>query len=500
MTRRSPLLALATSWAVCLTAALMLLFGPAQAQEQPAAVTRADHARRTAIIAALQQNLPYVPGELLVKFRTGTAPSQQLSALRAIRHSAADSATRWIGETALLSGVATRDLEQAAYVLNAQPEVEYAQPNYILRLHARPNDTLYQAQWNMDQINMPAAWDINTGAASGVIVAVLDSGFTTVNDTVTFRLPVSDTGYTTATVPFLRPPDFDHARITGAAEFTFTGPWETGSGAPILFDAEGHGTHVAGTLAQQTNNAYGYAGVAHGATLMPVKVCSAYMDWVFSWGYDLQMPPTLSGACLSSDVLAGVRYAVDNGAKVLNMSLGAPGEAPAYLEALRYAVSKGAFVAISAGNDAEHGNPVEYPAGYGPAVQGVVSVGATSVGRVRARYSAYGSHIELAAPGGNCTGEDDAIWQVGADDADLTAIPPRFDRYVSQARCGTSMAAPHVAGAAALLYSQGITNPAAIEAALERFAIDLGTAGRDPEFGYGLIDVRAALRGLGLAR
>jgi serine protease len=500
MTKRSPLVARATPWAVCVAAALALLFTAVTAQEHPGASSTADRARLAAFVAALEQDLPYVPGELLVRFRSGTGTSQQLSALRAIRYAGAPGQTRWIGETALLTGVAMRDLEQAAYVLEAQPEVTYAQPNYIYRLHAAPNDTLYRSQWNMDQIKMPAAWDINTGAGSGVTIAVLDSGMTIDEGTFSFRVPETESDFRTASVPLQRPPDFDFARVSGGAEFTLSGPWVTASGRQIIFDAEGHGTHVAGTVAQQTNNEFGYAGVAHGATLMPVKVCSAYMDWVLSWGRDLEVPPTLSGACVSSSVLEGIRYAVDNGAKVLNMSLGGPNESPAYLDALRYAVSKGAFVSISAGNDAERGNPIEYPAGYGPTVPGVVSVAATSVGPVRARYSAFGDQVELAAPGGNCSSDDDAVWQVGPDPDDVEAIPPRFDRYVQKASCGTSMAAPHVAGAAALLYSQGITNPAAIEAALERFALDLGTPGKDPDFGYGLIDVRAALRGLGLAR
>ena len=121
-------------------------------------------------------------------------------------------------------------------------------------------------------------------------------------------------------------------------------------------------------------------------------------------------------------------------------------------------------------------------------------------GRTRAAYSSFGSYVELAAPGGGCTSTADRIWQVEPNSSDLQVVPPRFDRYIAEGECGTSMASPHVAGAAALLRSQGITDPAAIEAALKQFAVDLGSPGQDVQFGYGLIDVRAALLGLRLGR
>jgi serine protease len=199
-------------------------------------------------------------------------------------------------------------------------------------------------------------------------------------------------------------------------------------------------------------------------------------------------------------VLEGIRYAADNGAKVLNMSLGGTQPVAAYLDALRYAVERGTFVAIAAGNSAEEGNPTSYPAAYAAQIDGVVSVGATKRGEQRASYSNHGAYVELAAPGGGCDAADDRIFQVYPNEDDLAIGPPRFNRYVGKGICGTSMAAPHVAGVAALLYSQGITNPAAIEAALKRFARDLGPAGRDDEYGYGQIDARAALRGLGVAK
>jgi serine protease len=469
------------------------------AQEPELMQSGADSRRLAAFANAIAHQLPYIPGELLVRFRDGIDPARQQSALRALRVDLSQSRGQWIGETLLVTGLPENDAEHAAMILGEQPEVLFAQANYIQRLHAVPNDTLYSRQWNMAQISMPVAWDINTSAGRGVTVAVLDSGFTNFDATINVRLPIPPSGRTFAifSVPFAKTPDFDLSRVLPPVEFTLTGPW-TFAGQRVVFAGNSHGTHVAGTIAQQTNNNFGFAGIANGATLMPVKVCFGTVDLVMWWGANLAFPGFLDGGCVTSDVIAGLHYAVDNGAKVLNLSLGGTSPSPAYRDALNYAVSKGAFVAISAGNDALDGNRPDYPASYATDIAGVVAVAATTPTKARATYSNFGSYVELAAPGGQCAGSDDRVWQIAPDDSALDVVPPRFDRYIDLGICGTSMASPHVAAAAALLYSQGITKPAAIEAALEQFAVDLGTTGRDPQFGYGLIDVRAALRGVGV--
>ena len=202
--------------------------------------------------------------------------------------------------------------------------------------------------------------------------------------------------------------------------------------------------------------------------------------------------------------MAGIRHAADNGAKIINVSIGGPAGQPAELDALNYAVSRGAFVAIAGGNEALDGNGPSYPAFYASQIQGVMAVAALTPTRERARYSNFGSYIEIAAPGGTGSGgaQADQIWQIGPNQSDLAflRLAPAFNRYQNLSSAGTSMASPHVAALAALLYSQGVTQPAAIEAAIKRFARDLGPAGRDDEYGFGLIDARATLRGLGVAR
>ncbi len=151
---------------------------------------------------------------------------------------------------------------------------------------------------------------------------------------------------------------------------------------------------------------------------------------------------------------------------------------------------------------------MEYPAGYAPGIDGVMSVGAIGKSRTRAHYSSTGAHLEVVAPGGSSRdsdgGEDRGyVWQVTLFPPDSNPLQlriPRFDRYVEVGYSGTSMATPHVSALAALLMSQGVTSPKAVEAAIERFALDLGPAGKDDQFGHGLIQARASLFGFGVRR
>jgi serine protease len=495
------------SLALTVAALVVALTGGQRAIAQQAALEPPDFRwsaeRMAAVAEAFRDDLDHIPGEVLVKFRPGMGPGSQAGALSVLRGDVPARDQHWMGDLLLVRAPDEPDVEQMAARLAAQPEVEYAHPNYLSRTQqaVTPNDPFFTThQWNFNVINMPLAWEINRGGSPQVVVAVIDTGVTEVNTTLNFTL-WTGSRFEVVPIPYATNPDLNIAQMLPGRDFVFFS-----AGTPVL-DMVGHGTHVAGTVVQATDNNLGLAGIAHQSRLLPLKACIGYWEVQIiqsSRGIPGFVPPSNRGGCPTSAVVEAIRYAADSGAHVINLSLGGTSAAPAYLDALQYAVARGAFVSLSAGNEFEAGNRRTYPASYAAEIDGVMSVAAVGNTNQRAYYSSTGPWVEIAAPGGNARqGNQALIYQATLSSADMdpdSVIIPRFNRYVVGGSQGTSMAAPHVAGLAALLHSQGITSPAAKEAAIKRFARDLGSPGRNDEYGYGLIDARAALRGLGLAR
>jgi serine protease len=306
---------------------------------------------------------------------------------------------------------------------------EYIEPDYIYRAYAIPNDPDYNKQWNFRSINVEAAWDNTKG--NGVTVAVIDTGISLVRDLDETKFVA---GY-----------DFVNDRVDAR-------------------DDNGHGTHVAGTIAQATNNNFGVAGIAYEANLMPLKVLSA------------------GGGGTVADIAEAIRFAADNGANVINMSLGGGGESQVMQEAIDYAHSKGVVIVAAAGNSGR--NAADYPARY-PHVIGVSALGPAGN---KAPYSNYGAGVDISAPGGAKTGDDPAggILQNTID-------PITGDLTLLASFQGTSMASPHVAGVAALIRASGVTDPDQVEDVLLQSALPVKDDTLN-HYGSGKLDAAAAVK------
>ena len=466
--------------------------------------------RRSAMRAALHRlgERPasrYLASRVVVKFHEQTTDAARLAALAEVSSTATIEPRPSSADFDLVRIDPAEDPETVAAALNGHAEVKYAQASYSgWRTRMVPNDPLYATrQWNMPLINLERAWDLQPQAGSSITVAVLDTGVAYQNATLIENIPAfrDDLGNR---YPALGRVTIPYAGATQLmAPGRFVSPYDFIWNNSVPLDFDGHGTHVTGTVGQLTNDGIGTAGVAFNVKIMPVKVIDGVWDFLFG-----------SPNFATDDVVArGIRYAADNGAKIINMSIGRtgpPNTSPVVEEAVKYAVSKDVFIAIAGGNEFEEGSPLEVLADIASRVDGAVAVAAVDRAKARAYYSSVGSWVELSAPGGSERGfgRDGFVFQQTFDfnftDTFLLSPAqyraPRFDVLAYIGYIGTSMATPHVSGVAAMMMQQGITRPAAIEAALEQTAIDLGTPGRDTSFGHGLIDARAALRGQGAGR
>ncbi|MBN1356243.1 peptidase S8 [bacterium] len=398
---------------------------------------------------ALQQ---YLQDHVLVKFAdvlTVQAAANLISKYHTeIRLTAGENRTGYKRVTLPLGESVPGFLEKLA----GEPGVLAAQPDYICRKLGEPNDPYYNLQWNFHLIGAPAAWDLSLGGRRDVVVAIVDTGIAFENHG-----------------DYQKAPDLEGTRFVSGYDFINSDSHPN--------DDEGHGTHVAGTVAQATNNEVGVAGLAYRTALMPVKVLDAV------------------GSGTAYSLSEGLRWAVDHGADVINMSLGFPGQVdpgPIVRDAVRYAHSNGVICVAAAGNaanDPAYRGGIEYPAAY----EECIGVGATQYRNQRAYYSNWGTKITCVAPGGdvrvdlNGDGYGDGILQQTFAGNDVTD----FGYYFYQ---GTSMASPHVAAAAALYLSRHGGDPQEFFTVLVETCTDLGPDGFDTEYGYGLIDLEKIVR------
>jgi hypothetical protein len=360
---------------------------------------------------------PARTGDVIVRFAPDATLGDVAGAIDAAETVALKTTT--LDDIALVRPEPGQSVDEAVAALEAQGDVMYAEPDYVVSADVVPNDTNYASQWGYAKIGGPAAWDTTTGSAS-IIVAVIDTGVE------------------------LTDPELD-SKITGGANAGY----DFANGDTNPTDDHGHGTHVAGTIAAETNNGTGVAGVCWACKIMPIKA----------------LDQTGNGSTL--DVAAGIDWARTHGADVVNLSLGSPGHSTTLQAAVDNAFSAGIVVVGAAGNDGTPG--VLYPARYSSAI----AVGATSSSDAIASFSNTGPELDVVAPG------------VGILS---TVLGSGYQSW-----SGTSMATPHVAGVVGLMMSAGITDPATIRTKLINTATDLGAGGFDNTYGYGRVNAHLAV-------
>jgi len=415
----------------------------------------------------------YVPGRILVKY---AAPTPARARAATARAAGAIAGTLLPSHARLLRLGGGVGIASALRRLRGQRDVLWAAPDVVAHAAGQliPNDpgrggapgNWQQLQWNFAGtfgVNAPEAWS-NVAAdgapgGRGVIVAVLDTGVAYANRGV-----------------FRRSPDLSRFGFVNGYDFVAHNPFPN--------DRNGHGTFVAGTIAEATNNHYGLTGLAFGARIMPVRVLDS------------------DGEGEASTIAEGVRFAANHGARVINLSLEfssnvTASDIPELIEALRYARRRGVVVVAAAGNEAH--TAIAYPA----RAPDVVAVGATTEHGCLADYSNDGSGLTLVAPGGgadanlpgdpNCHPEQPAgrdVYQVtfGGSSPRRFGIPSGYE--------GTSMAAPHVAATAALIIASGVLGrrptPAQVVNRLRATARKLGGGGDEHLYGAGLVNAAAA--------
>ena len=374
----------------------------------------------------------------------------------------------------------------AAAKIEDLPGVSSARPDYIAHIAGQwfPDDPgragkprgWESLQWNFLSkagVNAPEAWanllrDRRPGAR-GVVIAVVDTG-------VAFRNWKN----------FRRSPDFRGTRFIHPCDLVAGSIKHGNCTNPYALDRESHGTFVASSIAEATNNNYGLTGLAYQASVIPIRVLDS------------------AGNGDSSTIAAGIRYAVARGAQVINLSIEfspgtTSGQIPDVVSAIAYAHRRGVVVVGAAGNDED--TSLDYPA----ALPDVISVGATTRDRCLAIYSDVGKNLDIVAPGGG----DDVASATGSSCFPQRTLPDIYQMtFQSSSRpgqfgfpsgwFGTSMAAPDVSAAAAMVIASGVLGkhptPTQIQNRLEATAHPLGNGQPNDAYGYGLLNIGAATR------
>jgi thermitase len=377
--------------------------------------------------ASATASASYDAHTVIVQFRPGVSATAQQAAL-----GSATVASTINGLDAKVVRV-TGDPATAAAALNRSAVVQYAEVNKILRATATPNDARFGELYGMQKIQAPAGWDAaGLGAfpaTGGPKVGIVDTGIRATHEDLSGK--VANCARSQGVVPVLG------------------GSIQEGTCA----DDNGHGSHVAGTIAAKANNTVGVAGVAFNS---PLAICKALGG------------PLGTGA--TSDVANCITYLKDKGARVISMSLGG-GDSTTLHNAVAYAYANGAgaLPIAAAGNDGN--STVNYPAGYAE----VVSVAATDQNDAKASFSNTNPDVEVAAPGVN------VLSSYNSSDSSYTTLS------------GTSMATPHASGVAAIIAGKNPSfNAASIRSKLDASIDDLGTPGRDPSFGFGRVNLLKA--------
>jgi serine protease len=375
--------------------------------------------------------------------------------------------------------------------LRSDPGVKYAQVDgFKHRLDVTPNDPRFaDLQWDFTEatggVHAPQAWDTSSG--EGVVVAVLDTGYTDHADLIGNIVPGYD--FVSLYGQSSQQPDLAGDGDGRDADAHDPGDWtdaSLSSWCPRISDSSWHGTHVAGTVAAVANNGAGIAGLAYGAQVQPVRVL---------------------GHCggATSDIADAIVWASgghvdgvpdnENPAEVINMSLGGDGNCandPVTQEAIDGAISRGVTVVVAAGNDSDDA------ANHSPAsCNGVVTVGATGNDGAKSYFSNYGANVTLSAPGGNATSGTDPnnrwIWSTG----NAGATVPTTD--VLMGYIGTSQATPHVAATVALMQAAAVTagKPALTPAEVKQILTSTArafpvTPPTNTPIGSGIVDAAAA--------